>query len=84
VPGPRPLALVDGTRVSVIGGAEIFRLFMPLATAFELTEVHQAAEGDTVMPPPDMAKWQEVSRQRHEAENGRPAFSFVRLVRADG
>jgi dihydrofolate reductase len=78
------LALVDGNRVSVIGGAEIFRLFMPLATAFELTEVHQAAEGDTAMPPPDMAEWQEVSRERHQAENGRPAFSFVRLVRADG
>ena len=78
------LALVDGNRVSVIGGAEIFELLLPYATAFELTEVHLDAEGDTLMPPPDPAAWEEISRERHEGENGRPAFSFVRLVRPDG
>ncbi len=71
-------------RVCVIGGAEIFELFMPLATGFELTEVHLAADGDTLMPPPDPAQWQEVSRERHDAEDGRPAFSFVRLERRGG
>ncbi len=76
------LALAASDRVSVIGGAEIFELFMPRGTAIELTEVHADIEGDTFMPPPDPALWREVSRERHGPENGRPAFSFVRLVRA--
>ncbi|HEV2080132.1 MAG TPA: dihydrofolate reductase [Allosphingosinicella sp.] len=71
----------DAERISIVGGAEIFDLFMPQATAIELTEVHFDAEGDTFMPAPDPGQWREISRQRHEAEEGRPAYSFVRLVR---
>ena len=75
------LALADSGRVPVIGGAEIIRLFEPLASVWELTEVHVDAEGDTVLAAPDMTAWREVSRDRHEAEAGRPAYSFVRLER---
>jgi len=75
------LARAAESRVSVIGGAEIFALFEPLATAWELTEVHAPIEGDTTMPPPDPAVWREVSREHHPACEGRPAFSFVRLER---
>ena len=74
------LSLAGGDRVSVIGGAEIFALFAPVASAVELTEVHAEADGDTVMPAFG-AEWQQASREAHEAENGRPAFSFVRLER---
>ena len=78
------LELAGGERAAVIGGAEIFELLLPFAAAFELTEVHVDAEGDTLMPPPDPAAWEEVSRERHPAESGRPAFSFVRLERRGG
>ncbi|HEX8534103.1 MAG TPA: dihydrofolate reductase [Allosphingosinicella sp.] len=78
------LARADAERVTVIGGAEIFRLFADLATAVELTEVQIDAEGDTRMPAFDPGIWQEVSREQHVAENGRPPFSFVRLVRRVG
>ena len=78
------LALANGERTSVIGGAEIFALFEPLATSVELTEVSFDAEGDTLMPAFDPARWQEVSRVEHAAQDGRPAFSFVRLIRAGG
>ncbi len=71
-------------RISVIGGSEIFELFMPLATAIELTRVHADIEGDTFMPAPDPAAWREASRKDHPAEAGRPAFSFVRLERRSG
>ena len=67
--------------ISVIGGAEIFALFEPLAQAVELTEVHGDIEGDTTLPPFDPAVWREESRVDHEAEDGRPAYSFVRLER---
>jgi dihydrofolate reductase len=55
---------------------------MQAAAAVELTEVHAEAEGDTFIPAFDPGQWREVSREKHAAEHGRPAFSFVRLVRA--
>ena len=78
------LALVGDERASVIGGAEIFALFEDRADAVELTELHFAPDGDTYLPPFDPAKWREASREEHPAEQGRPAFAFVRLERARG
>jgi len=75
------LSLAGKNRAAAIGGAEVFELLLPYATAFELTEVHFDAEGDILMPAPDSAVWREVSREHHPAESGRPAFSFVRLER---
>lgn len=76
------LVLAGGGPVSVIGGAEIFRLFETLASAVELTEVHGDVEGDTLMPAFDPSVWREAARDDHPAEQSRPAFSFVRLERA--
>ena len=75
------LELAGEGPVSVIGGAEIFRLFLPLAGRIELTEIHDRPEGDTLLPPFDPADWHEAAREAHPAENGRPAYSFVRLER---
>lgn len=71
----------DAPVVSVIGGAEVFALFLPRATRIELTEVHADVAGDTVMPDPRTAEWREVARAAHQAEGGRPAYSFVTLAR---
>lgn len=67
------LKLVGGPRASVIGGAEIYRLFLPVADRIELTEVHGRPEGDAAMPP--FAGWREAAREDHEG------YSFVTLVR---
>ncbi len=75
------ITLANAAFVSIIGGAEIFALFEPLAQAVELTEVHGQTEGDTFMPPFDPALWSEQARVDHAAEQDRPAFSFVRLER---
>jgi dihydrofolate reductase len=74
------LALAGGD-VSVIGGAEIFALFLDRADRIELTEVHAEVVGDAHVPPVDAAAWREVGRERHEAVGEAPAFSFVSLVR---
>lgn len=66
--------------VAVIGGAEIYALFEPLANRIELTEVHASYAGDTVMPPPG-PQWREAAREDHAAEDDRPAHAFVTLVR---
>ncbi|MFM9978976.1 MAG: dihydrofolate reductase [Sphingomonadaceae bacterium] len=64
-----------GDDAFVIGGAEIFALFEPLAERFELTEVHDSPDGDVTMPPPDLAHWHEVARADHDG------YSFVTLAR---
>ena len=52
------LHLAAGQRISVIGGAEIFRLFLPLANKIELTEVLEDVDGDRIMEDPrDDGTW---------------------------
>jgi dihydrofolate reductase len=79
---PQEALALAGEQVSVIGGAEIYRLFEPLADRVELTEVHDSPEGDTYLDVLDAARWREIERQEHPATDGRPGFSFVTLVRA--
>lgn len=73
--------LAGGAPMSVIGGAEIIALYLPLADSIELTEVHSAPRADTFLPEFDLADWREVSREDHPSEGDSPAFSFVRLER---
>ena len=75
------LRLADGPSVMVIGGAEIYGLFLPDADRIELTEVHLNAEGDAAISYPDPAVWEEVSRQDHPAQGDCPAYSFVTFRR---
>lgn len=74
------LALADADEVMVIGGAEIYALFLPVATRIELTEVHVETVGDTRLPPIGSA-WREVLREEHPACDGKPAHAFVTLAR---
>ena len=75
------LRLADASPVMVIGGAEIYRLFLPLAHRIELTEVHVDADGDAAIGYPDPSQWRETARADHPAQDGRPAYSFVTLER---
>ena len=76
------LALAGEEPVSVIGGAEIFALFLPLADRFELTEVSGEIAGDTRMPDPRSGGgWREVAREDHAADGDAPAFAFITLER---
>jgi dihydrofolate reductase len=75
------LGLAGDDGVAVIGGAEIFALFLDWADRIELTEVHAQIEGDAVVPAPDPAAWREVAREWHPAKDDAPAFSFVTLER---
>ena len=76
------LALGAGQALSVIGGADVFRLFLPLADRIELTEVLADIAGDTVIDDPRGAGWREVQSDEHVAADGRPPFRFVTLERA--
>ena len=63
----------------VIGGAELYRLAMPLATRVVVTEIDADYEGDAFAPELD-ASWQEASRTTHVAANGLnySLFNWVR------
>jgi len=77
------LRLAQPGRVSVIGGAEVFALFLPLANRIELTEVLEDVPGDTKLADPRASgEWREVSSEDHPAADGRPPFRFVTLERA--
>jgi dihydrofolate reductase len=65
----------DAEEIAVIGGAEIFALFMGEADRIELTEVHRTVDGDTKMPPLGQG-WRVTHR-----EMGGPDFDFVTLER---
>lgn len=67
--------------VAVIGGAEIYALFLPIAEWIELTQVKGAFEGDTFMPALG-PEWREVAREEFPELDGKPAHAFVTLRRA--
>jgi len=68
-----------GDDAAVIGGVEVFALFLDRADAVELTEVHAEPEGDAAVPA--FTGWREVAREDHPAEGDRPAYSFVTLAK---
>jgi dihydrofolate reductase len=77
------LELARESAVSVIGGAEIFAEFLPLANRIELTEILADVAGDTLMPDPrDTGGWRETSSAEHPGEDGRPPFRFASLERS--
>ncbi|MCA9585581.1 MAG: dihydrofolate reductase [Myxococcales bacterium] len=61
----------------VIGGAEIYRAALPLATRVELTEISHEVDGDTFFPELDRAAWRETARRAGETAG----VSFVTLER---
>jgi len=74
------LEAAGGGDITVIGGADVFEQFMPLATRIELTEVHEDTLGDVAMPYPGL-EWVETAREDRAADERWPAHSFVTLER---
>ena len=75
------LNLANSPHIAVVGGADIFRLFLHRADRIELTEVHLEPEGDTRFPAFDRGAWYESFREHHPADGKVPAFDFVTLLR---
>ncbi len=71
------LALCTGEKiVFVIGGAELYREALPLATGLVITEIHRAYDGDARFPEFDRHAWKETQRETHVATDG-TRFDFV-------
>lgn len=72
------LAMAGDGDVSVIGGAAIYDVFLPLADRIELTQIHSDYEGDTFMPELSNA-WVVTKQHDHAADSDGPAYSFLSL-----
>lgn len=62
--------------VCLIGGAELYRIGLPIADELRLTEVDLEVDGDAYFPEVSRSDWSEVARERHLGANG-IAFDFV-------
>ena len=66
---PAALAACAGAdELCVIGGAEVYRQTLPLATRLEITRVLAAIDGDVFFPDYDATQWREVGRVEHGAD----------------
>jgi dihydrofolate reductase len=66
--------------VAGIGGAEIFRVLLPLAARIYLTRVHAIVAGDTYFPATDWTRWRELERREYAAdERNQYDLTFVTL-----
>lgn len=69
------LAYADGkpkTEFFVIGGAQIFAQFLPLAAKLYVTRIHATIAGDTVMPELPMAEFQLISKRVGASDSAHP------------
>lgn len=64
------LALAAVCPVVVIGGGEIYRLFLEHATELMITEVDTHAEGDTTFPELDPERWHQLWSEMHQKREG--------------
>jgi len=69
----------DEAEICVIGGGEIYRLALPIATHLYLTHVETVVDdADAFFPRFDSAQWQIIRREKHVTdEKNAFAFEFV-------
>lgn len=70
----------DDPEIFLIGGAELYRDGLRLASKLYLTEVHQPFDGDAHFPQWDRQQWHELARERHTSIKGLP-FSYATYER---
>ncbi len=74
IPGVRVINSVDEVlrlpdpEIMIIGGAEIFQLFLPLATNLYITRIHHRFDADVYFPPLDWLTWHLFSALSHPSD----------------
>lgn len=68
----------DDTQPFIIGGGEIYRLFMPYCDRIELTRVHHNFDADVFFPKIDLNQWKEIARENIDATKEQPYhYSYI-------
>jgi dihydrofolate reductase len=76
------VAAADGPVLSVIGGAEVYRLFEPIADRLEITQVHLSPPGDARIEAADPQRWRETAREAHPAMGDAPPYTYLTYRRS--
>lgn len=72
---------IEGKELMVIGGGEIYELFLPIAQKIYLTHLHARFEGDTYFPELELGAWRETSREQKWNERDGWRYDFVTYER---
>ncbi len=77
-------AAADAAEVMIIGGSQIYDLFLPKASRLYLTRVHVVIDGDARFPDVDERDWQLLASEAHKASGANEyAFDFRTYERSD-
>jgi len=72
----------DAEEMMVIGGAEIYALFLPRAERLYITEIQHDFEGDTTFPAFNREDWREIHHEEHTPDHKNAYnYRFVILTR---
>ena len=71
----------EGIEKFIIGGAEIYKLALLLASTIEMTLIHKEVSGDTSFPDVDFTNWQELGNTQHHDETSGLSYSFITYQR---
>lgn len=78
-------ACSEESEIFIIGGSEIYSLFLTMVQKIYQTEVDGDFEGDAFFPELDSDQWIQISRQEHPAdEKNKHSCTFVVWKRENG
>lgn len=74
----------EAEEIMIIGGSQIYGLFLPKAARLYLTRVHAVVDGDAFFPDLDEDSWRLVDSEAHTADvNNEIAYEFKTYERRD-
>ena len=83
-PAAALVAADDADEVMIIGGSQIYTMFLRVADRVYLTRVHTELDGDAHFPELDDDTWDRVSAERHDADDANEfPFTFEVYDRRD-
>jgi dihydrofolate reductase len=72
----------DAKEIMIIGGSQIYELFLPKAARLHVTQVHAEIDGDAFFPPINEAEWRLTDTEAHAASEANEfAFEFRTYAR---
>lgn len=74
------LELTESKDSYVIGGKEIYELFLPLVNRMEITRIHRNYEGNIFFPEINWDKWKLINQEDKISKN-EISYSFLSYVR---
>ena len=72
----------NAEEIMIIGGEEIYQIFLPLADRIYMTRVGAKIDGDAHFPELNAAAWQETGHEQHSADEANDFdYSYLQLDR---